>query len=306
MNAGGHPIIWNQPETWPWIVFLWIVFVAAGSAPSIWKWLKKKRAAAWPITDGRITAATIVPKSLFSLSSQRAPYRAELSYIFASAGGQYSGTYARPFYSEAEAAAFVQGLDGQPVAVHYDPAQPSQSMLLDPDVERLLQSRPFTESPASSLGEPFPAFSLPILKFFAALSCTGLILSLWVHIGALTGQRVAPFPFFIGLHLGIFVVWIPAVLAARRLAGTLNRPDIWKIVLRGCPDWLRYLVYGFFGYAIVNFLFFMTTAPFKGSGADTPATVWRGFSGHWMAFYSAAFAILWSAIHNHRSNQTAI
>jgi CubicO group peptidase (beta-lactamase class C family) len=53
--------------------------------------------------------------------------------------------------------------------------------------------------------------------------------------------------------------------------------------------------YGFFGYAIVNFLFFMTKAPSGGGGANPPAVVWRGFSGHWMAFYSAALAILYSA-----------
>jgi len=33
-----------------------------------------------------------------------------------------------------------------------------------------------------------------------------------------------------------------------------------------------------------------------GGGANTPPEVFRGFSGHWMAFYSAAAAILYSAI----------
>jgi hypothetical protein len=56
--------------------------------------------------------------------------------------------------------------------------------------------------------------------------------------------------------------------------------------LKDSPDWTRYMVYGFFGYAIVNFLFFMTKAPSGGGGANPPAVVWRGFSGHWMAFYS--------------------
>jgi hypothetical protein len=30
---------------------------------------------------------------------------------------------------------------------------------------------------------------------------------------------------------------------------------------------------------------------------NPPASVWRGFSGHWMAFYSAALAVLCSAAH---------
>ena len=51
------------------------------------------------------------------------------------------------------------------------------------------------------------------------------------------------------------------------------------------------MVYGFFAYAAVNFLLFITKAPKGGGGANPPAVVWRGFSGHWMAFYSAALGI---------------
>ena len=66
-------------------------------------------------------------------------------------------------------------------------------------------------------------------------------------------------------------------------------------MLQGSPDWMRYMVYGFFGYALLNFALFMTKAPTGGTGVNPPAAVWRGFSGHWMAFYSAALAILYSA-----------
>jgi len=54
-------------------------------------------------------------------------------------------------------------------------------------------------------------------------------------------------------------------------------------------------VYAFGGYAMLNFLLFMTKAPPGDGGANPPAVVWRGFSGHWMAFYTAALAILYSA-----------
>jgi hypothetical protein len=97
------------------------------------------------------------------------------------------------------------------------------------------------------------------------------------------------------LHVGIFVVWFPTVFVAQRLVGSVNRKDLWKVVLKDSPDWMRYMVYGFFGYAIVNFLLFMGKAPSGGSGGNPPAVVWRGFSGHWMAFYSAALAVLYSA-----------
>jgi hypothetical protein len=97
------------------------------------------------------------------------------------------------------------------------------------------------------------------------------------------------------------VVWLPAILVAQRLVGNVNRKDLWKVVLKGSPDWMRYMVYGFGGYAIVNFLLFMTKAPNGGSG-NPPAVVWRGFSGHWMAFYSAAFAMLYSAARSENSS----
>lgn len=61
-------------------------------------------------------------------------------------------------------------------------------------------------------------------------------------------------------------------------------------MLQGSPEWMRYMVYGFFGYAFVNFALFISKAPTGGGGANPPAIVWRGFSGHWMLFYSAALA----------------
>jgi hypothetical protein len=85
------------------------------------------------------------------------------------------------------------------------------------------------------------------------------------------------------------------VLTAMSVAGSVNRKDLWKTVLKGSPAWMRYMVYGFMGYAFVNFMLFMTAAPDASHGANPPAVVWRGFSGHWMAFYSAAFAILYTA-----------
>ena len=66
------------------------------------------------------------------------------------------------------------------------------------------------------------------------------------------------------------------------------------MVLRGALDWMRYMVYGFFGYAFLNFALFMAKAP-SGHAEGIPAIVWRGFSGHWMLFYSAALATLYSA-----------
>jgi hypothetical protein len=140
-----------------------------------------------------------------------------------------------------------------------------------------------------------PDWVKPLLWPFIGLAAIGLALSLWVHIGALAGKRVAPEYYFWMLHIGIFAVWFPAVFVSIRRVGNTNRKDYWKVVLKGSPDWMRYMAYGFFGYAFLNFVVFWLQSVNGSEGPNTSPVVWRGFSGHWMLFYSAALAILYSA-----------
>jgi hypothetical protein len=130
------------------------------------------------------------------------------------------------------------------------------------------------------------------------LAITGLILSLIAHIHALLGQ---PQPLGAAtwcLHVGIFAVWLPTILVSNQMKSNSSRKDFWKAVFRGCPAWMRWLTYAFLGYAVGNFLLFLATVPPKGAvaGANASPEVIRGFSGHWMAFYMAAAAAIYSAI----------
>ena len=133
------------------------------------------------------------------------------------------------------------------------------------------------------------------------VSAVGLILSVWAHLSAVMGSTQPLGPWAWLLHLGIFAVWIPTVLVSHRMTRGCDRKDVWKIAMRGCPTWLRWLTYGFFWYAFVNFLLF-AMAPHEGEAGgkprlfeDAPPSVWRGFSGHWMVFYAAALSTLYSA-----------
>ena len=128
---------------------------------------------------------------------------------------------------------------------------------------------------------------------FILLAAAGLVLSLLVHVSALVGLPNVLGSAAWGLHVGIFVVWLPAVIVAGLLTRDARRMDMRKVALRACPRWMRYMTYGFFIYAILNFAVFFLGS-FASGGEVAESDVFRGFSGHWMAFYSAALALLYS------------
>ena len=64
------------------------------------------------------------------------------------------------------------------------------------------------------------------------------------------------------------------------------------------------MTYGFFAYAVINFVIFMVldaTHPLPRQ-SGLPPQVLHGFSGHWMAFYSAGLAIITTAYRRGLSN----
>jgi hypothetical protein len=134
------------------------------------------------------------------------------------------------------------------------------------------------------------------LLAFSVLAGLGLVFSMVVHVASLAGIALFGGDAF-ALHAGIFVVWIPTVVVAHRHTRDFKRKEFWKAALRGCPPWMQKLTFGFFAYALVNFLYFFISTVAAGpkhSGPVDAATL-RGFSGHWMAFYSAAMSVLYSS-----------
>jgi hypothetical protein len=140
---------------------------------------------------------------------------------------------------------------------------------------------------------PFVKTVSTLLLVFAGL---GFGLSLLVHLTSIAGLRPAIGDSVFVLHAGIFVVGLPTVLAITRISRELGRRGAWEVLLTGCPLWLKLGVLMTVGYAIVNFMAFAATqgrSPRAVTESATPAVV-RAFSGHWLAFYSAAFAALYS------------
>lgn len=103
---------------------------------------------------------------------------------------------------------------------------------------------------------------------------------MWVYLGALFGRQ--PSSVCWGLHVGVFIVFFPAIFVAQKRLGTTHRKDFWKAITKGSPDGVRYMLYFFFAYAFVTgLLVFFQSPPGTVPNRD-PALDWRGFSAVWM------------------------
>jgi hypothetical protein len=153
---------------------------------------------------------------------------------------------------------------------------------------------------------------LLILMIYAAI---GLVLSLIVHLLSFVGVQPGGDALFFGLHVGIFPLWLPVVWIYSKLTGGMARQysrtswnsgfsswNSWQVVYSGCPLWMKYMTNGFFIYAIINFVLFVVSGSGSPVAGSPSASVWHGFSGHWMAFYSAGLAVGTAAYRRGLSN----
>lgn len=147
--------------------------------------------------------------------------------------------------------------------------------------------------------------------FFLVLALCGFAASLFVHVSSALGYLpFGPAPVILLLHVGVFVVFIPACFALK------GRPQFDRAALQKMlgSRVAAMLVLGLFFYAIVNFMLFAALGPrgtpaFDGTkyverhrgGEEREITAaeyrrlraWqvRGFSGHWLVFYAASAAL---------------
>lgn len=142
---------------------------------------------------------------------------------------------------------------------------------------------------------------------FFYLACTGLTLSIIVHITSLLNIPSPLGDMTWILHIGIFIVWIPTMFYSFRLTRDFKQKDFWKAALRGCPDWMKKGIFLLFVYAFLNFIVFMFLdvrgQSSTGENANSP-NVFRGVSGHWMIFYATAAAVLYSSARTKKHDST--
>jgi hypothetical protein len=293
---------WSDPHSWPWVFYVWIVMIGAGYIPKLWRIWRQQSAKSWLPVSATIDSTHVdaAPNRFLQMGRRSAQFQANLNYSFSVGGTTYTGQYSRMFHTEAEALEFIRDLWGKTLTAQVNPAKPTKSLVFDSEIQNLIRVRPsrtFEQMNCQNPDELTRLWFTPFLQLFVILAAAGFLLSVWVHVGAILGHAVAPSTFFAAFHVGIFVVFFPAVLAATKIAGTSRRSDFWKIALRFGPPWMLYGVYVLFPYTIFNFFTgaFAAGAPRHGHG-DPGVMEWRLFSGHWMLFYFCSLALLYSAI----------
>jgi hypothetical protein len=135
-----------------------------------------------------------------------------------------------------------------------------------------------------------PSWLRPYLGFLAGISAIGLALSLYVHLAAIFELSTLPGPLFFVLHIGVFVVFIGAMLAVRPPDRTWARRATAVIAIRQSPRSIRFALYGLGCYAVVSLGLALVPELQKGDG-NVPDVMLRAFSAVWMAAYSGALAI---------------
>jgi len=130
-------------------------------------------------------------------------------------------------------------------------------------------------------------------RVLAWASGIGFVAAAAWHVLVLLGSDV-PKPQWMPLFLGIFVVWVPAVLSIMPLRDRIasDRWHMWSIVLEGAPTWMFLGVIYIGIYGVVNFL--LATGGL-GRITDRDPAFPRAGSGSAMVFYFTAMAILQGA-----------
>jgi hypothetical protein len=298
------PFHWTDPGSWPLLFKVWTALFLMGWLLPLWRWLQREQQKSWPATSGRIDSAHIgEPKRFLGLTlpaSNNEKFIGVLAYSYDLSGDTFHGEYRRSFASEDAAVEFLRGLQGKTVSVQHHPNKSARSVLLEETVESLLRSRPPLPD-APDWKDSLPRWLKPFIGIFAFLALIGLLLSICVHIEALFSRQPSSASW--GLHVGVFVVFIPAILVAQKRLGTTRGKDFWKAVTKGSPDGVRYMLYFLFAYAfITGLLSFLQSPPGTVPSRDT-APDWRGVSAIWMVFYWASFAILSSALRSSPDNR---
>jgi hypothetical protein len=298
-----HGFRWTDPHTWPWIVWVWAGFLLLGWIAPLWKWFQRDRVKSWPAASGYVESiGEPEPRKFLGLTIPQTSSQGilEIHYSYSALGQSFRGRHKLDSSSKFNPDEFTNRLVRSPVLVQYHPEKPSISALLDSSIEALLRQAPppsQEEEKRIRAAHEIPAIYRPWLQPLMYLALAGFLISLWINIACVLGKQIpSDAPLFL-MHIGIFVVFIPATLTGQKMLGGKLRRDFWKAVMKDAPEAYYYLFYIIFAYSWLTGVYAFFSG-FPGNGQpSTPSSGqdWLVFSGVWMIFYYASFAIFLSA-----------
>lgn len=128
-----------------------------------------------------------------------------------------------------------------------------------------------------------------VLYVLSGVAALGLLIALTAAVAAFLGSPGPLAGREPTLFVGLLIVWLPTIFVSTRLSENVPRKDLWKAALRGCPAWMRYLVYGCVCFFIVNF------AVAAAGGKENHPQLNAGFIFSGLTpFFSDALAVLYS------------
>jgi hypothetical protein len=294
---------WTDPHTWPWMIWVWAGFIILGWLAPLWRWFQRDRVTSWLSAIGVVESIREPEPRTFlgmALSQNSSQGVLEIRYSYSPLGQSYRGRHKIDRASKFNLDEFTNRLIGLPIQVQYHPDKPAVSALMDSSIEALLRQAPPLSREEEQLiraAHEIPAVYLPWLLPLMYLALAGFLISFCINIVSLLGIVLPQgAPFFL-LHVGIFVVFFPAILAAKKMVGYTNGRYFWKRLMNEAPEGFRYLFYVVFGYCwLIGFLSF--SQPFPGKDPSSflsTRSEWLPFSAVWMVFYYSSFVILLSA-----------
>jgi hypothetical protein len=119
------------------------------------------------------------------------------------------------------------------------------------------------------------------------LSAAGVLVCTFLFILSASGTYHLPNEKLPFLFFGIFIVWFPTVILVNRLTRDFKQKDLWKAALRGCPPWMRSILWVLEGTVMaITFL----PVIWKGRPGDD------GFILFPSTFYAVSFCTMYSMI----------
>lgn len=130
------------------------------------------------------------------------------------------------------------------------------------------------------------------------ISAAGLVLSAAVHFCSLFHIYEPPRGLMMLIYIGAIATIYSAIIISRKTRNEIDVEDYKKAIFFACPKWLSMMNGFFIMYVLGGLIFLVFKRYFVGSSVANeqgiPANGFRGFSGHWMVFYSLALALLCS------------